>query len=387
MTKAKAKGTQSTALALATPQMTPHRAAFEKLRAYLQTELLERTREVPVVLAAYLAGEHAFLLGPPGTAKTMLIKLLSESLDASVFDFLMSKFSTPEELFGPYSVAQLQQDRFVRAGTGMLQESEFASLDEVWKANSAILNHLLRLLNEREFHDGTDGAKPAPLQMVLAASNELPQDESLAALYDRFLVRLYVAPLKQAASRKELLRRAATGYAHPPAPKLTCAQLEAVRAEVESVDVPDSVLDVLCAVWQRVDAKGVYVSPRRWAQTVGLIKAFAWVQGDSVVDDDHIAVLADCLWDAPEQRVTVLEQVLQETNPSGMKALELFDAAREVFDQAGDTSESIIAAGKRVKDTLSELQKLDQSNRQVLDVVADVEKLRDELRGRLSALM
>lgn len=385
MTKAKAKG--STALALATPKMTPHRAAFENLRAHLQTELLERNREVPVVLAAYLAGEHVFLLGPPGTAKTMLIKLLASSLDACVFDFLMSKFSTPEELFGPYSVSALQQDRFVRAGDGMLQHSDFASLDEVWKANSAILNHLLRLLNEREFHNGTDGVQQTPLQMVMGASNELPQDESLGALYDRFLVRLWVGPLKQAASRKELLRRVATKHTPPPAPRLTAAQLCAIRDEVDRVDIPDKVLDVLCAVWQRVDGKGVYVSPRRWAQTVGLLKSYAWVQGDAVVSDDHIALLCDCLWDAPEQRAIVLEQVLQETNPQGMKALELFDAAREVFDGAGDTSESIIAAGKRVKDTLKELRKLDTGNRQVVDVIADVEKLRDELRGRLAALM
>jgi len=370
------------------PDATDHRAAFEAVRSFLEAELLESDERIPTILAAYIAKEHVFLLGPPGVAKTMAIQLLADTLNgAAVFDYLMSKFSTPEELFGPYSIAKLQEDRYVRMGTGMLQEAQFASLDEIWKANSAILNHLLRLTNERQFHNGTDGAQDVPLEMVIAASNELPQDESLAALYDRLLVRLYVGPVKRKDSRRTLVMRAAHGYEAPPAPVIEPEHLDTIRAEVEKVRVPDTVADKLVTIWSKVDEKGIYVSPRRWMQVVKLLKSYTWVQGNDVASDDDLMVLPDCLWSEYEQRPTLVDTILQETNPQGIKAKELLDSAIEAYDAHGGDNDALLAAARRVKKVHGQILKLPQDHATVSKCTERVAQLRDDLKQKLADLV
>jgi hypothetical protein len=123
--------------------------------------------------------------GSPGTAKSALVRAIAQAFGGSYFERLLTKFSTPEELFGPISLKALEQDRYERVTAGKLPEAEFAFVDEVFKANSAILNSLLTAMNERLFHN--DGA-PAqmPLVSLFGASNELPEGKELEALFDRF---------------------------------------------------------------------------------------------------------------------------------------------------------------------------------------------------------
>jgi MoxR-like ATPase len=139
-------------------------------------------------LAAVLAGEHVLLLGPPCTAKSALARAIAQAFGGAYFARLLTKFSTPEELFGAISLRALEQDHYARITTGKLPEAEFAFIDEVFKANSAILNALLAVVNERVFHN--DGQPVAcPLVTMSGASNELPEGKDLEALFDRFLVR------------------------------------------------------------------------------------------------------------------------------------------------------------------------------------------------------
>jgi MoxR-like ATPase len=160
--------------------------------------LIEREAESRLLVLAALCGEHLLLLGPPGTAKSALSRQLSSALRAPYFERQLTRFSVPEELFGPLSLTELQQDRYVRKTDGYLPSCSIAFIDEIFKANSAILNSLLTIINEREFDNG-NVREPVPLICLVGASNEPPDDDELDALYDRFLLRRYVRPVSREA--------------------------------------------------------------------------------------------------------------------------------------------------------------------------------------------
>src|SRR5512138_733909 len=189
-------------------------AQLQQLRADLHGRFPERREVIDGALAAVLAGEHVLLLGPPGTAKSALVRAIAQAFGGHYFERLLTKFSTPEELFGPISLKALEQDRYARVVTDKLPEAQFAFVDEVFKANSSILNSLLAAMNERVFHN--DGAPLAmPLVSLFGASNELPDGKELEALFDRFLLRFDVQYLRRPAS----FRAVVTG----PAPVLATA--------------------------------------------------------------------------------------------------------------------------------------------------------------------
>src|SRR5512147_252261 len=182
-------------MATTAPDPVPARARLAALLDTLEHGLVERRREVRLALLAALAGEHTLLIGPPGTAKSELARRLHLAFaDASYFERLLTRYTVPEELFGPLSIRALEEDRYERQTAGFLPRASIAFIDEVFKANSAILNALLTLLNEREFDNGPR-REPCPLVSVIGATNAVPKDEVGEAFFDRFLVRLPVAPV------------------------------------------------------------------------------------------------------------------------------------------------------------------------------------------------
>lgn len=308
---------------------TPAGAAQDKvraLRAELKSQLVERDREVDGLLTALLAGEHALLLGPAGTAKSLATRLLCGALDgATYFEWLLTRFSLPEELFGPYSVAAIKRDEYRRVTSGKLPEASIAFLDEVFKANSAILNALLALLNERVFHNGTRGASPVPLTMAVGASNELPEgDDVLAALYDRFLIRFWVSPIAD----RENMRRMVTAPEPSCFARLTGPELAAARAGAAAVELGPDIVDLVLGIKDRLSEAGFAASDRRWKKTLKVLRARAYLCGEAVVMPEHAMVLADMLWTEPKDRVDLARLVAKQANPMASVVVEVMDAAR-----------------------------------------------------------
>src|SRR5262245_16601751 len=211
---------------------------FAATRRELSEALIEREGEVDLILSALISQEHALLVGPPGTGKSLLLDSLMSWMAGRRFSALLTKFSCPEELFGAVSVRGLKEDRFTRVTAGKLPEAHLAFLDELFKASSAILNTLLRILNERAFDHGDGSLRQVPLLLCLAASNEWPAPEDggreLAAVFDRFVFRRAVRPVLTQAGRRRLLWE----RDHTPKLSTTITPEEVLQARSDALALP-----------------------------------------------------------------------------------------------------------------------------------------------------
>lgn len=305
---------------------------FTRVKADLTSFFKERGQLIDALFISALTGEHLFVLGTPGTGKSALLHAITGCLGfkrSEIFATLLTQYSTPEEVCGPPDFKKLKTAGvYERKTVGYMPACRVAFLDEVFKANSSILNSLLMLLNERMFFNGGRLVK-CPIELVLGASNEMPQDKSLDALFDRFLLRVTVEPLHNPNNQASVIFGAEQ---YKPAAVLSQETLTAARSAVQKVSFPQEAQDFCISLKSAVESDGFYASDRRWKKATKAIAAMAFLAGRDKVATSDFQVLASILWQKPKDISALYKSVMSQTNPLALKAQELTDMCVEILN-------------------------------------------------------
>lgn len=278
----------------------------------LESHFLGKEEVIRLMLIATIAGEHAVLIGPPGTAKSALIRMFAKLLQANYFEYLLTRFTEPNEIFGPVDIAAFREGRYERRTEGMLPQAQVVFLDEVFKSNSAILNSLLTLLNERRFTSG-GRVLSCPLLSCFGASNEIPGDDTLGAIFDRFLLRIRSNNL-DAYHFQELLQKGVANEVMGMrgaelAPLASATEIAAVhRGFGERMKFSDAFLTTYKGIIFQIRAEGISVSDRRVVKMLKLFAASAFLDGRAEPDNGDLFVLKH-IWNNEDQ-ASILESLV-----------------------------------------------------------------------------
>lgn len=297
---------------------------IQQLLCELNKGIYEKDTELALSLLAALAGESIILLGPPGVAKSMVARRLKSAFqDAKSFEYLMSRFSTPDEIFGPVSICKLKDsDKYERSIDGYLPTADVVFLDEIWKAGPAIQNTLLTVINEKLFRNGDKEIK-LPLKLLVAASNELPaQGEGLEALWDRFIIRVESSNIKQEGKFLAMLTDSDSESDIKVSPELQITDKEyAVWGEViNKTGIDESVLKSIVVIRKALGSvpvqssdehHNVYVSDRRWKKVVRLLKTSAFMHDRTSASFADLVPIFNCLWQEPEEADSIRRIIIQ----------------------------------------------------------------------------
>ena len=347
---------------------------FKLLLREMNRGIYEKETEISLSLLAALAGESIILLGPPGVAKSMVARHLKNAFrDAHSFEYLMSRFSTPDEIFGPVSIQKLKtSDTYERAVDGYLPTADVVFLDEIWKAGPAIQNTLLTVINEKIFRNG-NREMHLPLKLLVAASNELPaKGEGLEALWDRFVIRIESRPIKMEKNFRAMLLEVKSSLEVKSEERRVKKQSSTAEGKVNSTDlfedtisdeqigadvsispaeyaewsqaidkigVKEEVLDAISRIRKALRAvnvdeaaerRNIYVSDRRWKNIVRLLRTSAFMQDREEVDICDLLPIYHCLWQEPEERDAIRSIVIRSLfAPFADKLVEMKKALAE----------------------------------------------------------
>lgn len=315
------------------------RERMSKLLDKMREGIIDKDESTRLALLCAVAGENIFFMGPPGTAKSMISSRLHKifKADTQYFEFLMSKYSSPEEIFGPIKLEGLDRGVYKRRTDGYLPTAHIAFLDEIWKSGNGILNSLLTIINEKKFRNGpaeTAGEKAdekrgkygkVPLQICLAASNEFPAS-GLSALYDRFTVRTYVNPVK---TSNDLFKLCMDSFDELDVSDvkdilLNVDEIKEWQDKIKKIGLPQEIQEVIVGIRQEMNrlneeqsnnSEKYYVSDRRWKKIVHLLQTSAYLCGRKDIDLMDCQLISYCIWDTEKQfdeAKTIVEKIVRE---------------------------------------------------------------------------
>lgn len=287
---------------------------FQNIARTLNNFFLDKQEIIRLLNICAIAGEHMVLVGPPGTAKSAIISMFAQLIDAKYFEYLLTRFTEPNELFGPVDIKEFREGRYTRRTTGMLPEAEIVFLDEIFKSNSAILNSLLHLINERRFANGPE-VMDVPLISLFAASNEVPNDDNLAAMFDRFLLRVRSDYLDSYHFHELMTKgiahevRKLTGKSAQLKPITSSEELRRLQASFERFMVfPEDFLAKYKGLIFQIRSEGITISDRRAVKLLKLFAASAVFDGRTTVTDGDFFVLRH-IWNNLDQ-AELLEEIV-----------------------------------------------------------------------------
>ena len=306
----------------------------------LNNYFVERSNEIHGLILGLISGSNVLLIGPPGTAKSMLVSSWAKTLDKSkYFAWQLHQFSTPEELFGPYSLALLDKDKYKRITEGKMPDADIAFIDEVFKCSHGNLNAMLSILNERVFfNDGK--AVPLDLKCVVGASNEIPEEgDHLEAFMDRFALKFVVDPIVENENFSTMLTNNEIFY---PENSVTIEEIQKASQEISNISVSEDIVSLLIELRNKLSTAipgsdnsrlAMPVTDRMFRFSMRILKAEAWINGRSEVLEDDVEVLQHVLWSDPTDKSKVYSKILEVINPEKDKVMQLYYDSEDLYDK------------------------------------------------------
>ena len=355
---------------------------LKKVRDELKQMFLERVDLIDGALAALLSSNHLLIIGPPGTAKSMLADELCRRIEgANYFQWLLTRFTTPEEVFGAVSLKALEQDDYRRVTSRKLPEAHIAFLDEIFKANSSILNAILTLINERLFHNGKE-ITGVPLLTLFGASNELPEEEELTALYDRFLLRFVVGYIAEDFRFLRMLE----SQAQPERTVLSLAELTELQQAVRALPIPAHIYRGIADIRRELNKKNLQASDRRYRQSLALLQAHAFLEGSEEVQEKNLFFLEHVLWRDPAERETVRTTIRERILGYEEEIVELLYESREIRESAAlsdktsdERARALIELHTKLRNILAKVDQIMEKARRLGRPMERVHNARNEI--------
>ena len=369
---------------------TSIRTRTKALLAALSNGIYERETAIQLSFLTAIAGESIFLLGPPGVGKSLIARRLKHAfLDGTSFEYLMNKFSTPDEIFGPISIKKLkEEDKYERLTDSYLPGANIVFLDEIWKAGPAIQNALLTILNEKIYRNG-DKDMVVNIRGIITASNELPpKNKSLEPIWDRFLIRLEIGKIKSFQNLVDMMVSTEDVYTDnvPEQLKIKEAELQQWSTQIDEIEVPAEVLNTLQLVMYKIETfntqpnnaeRQIKIYDRRWKKIIRLLRTAAFLNGRQKVDLMDCFLMEHGLWNRPDHRPVIREMVIEAIRKHGYSmAVNLNALKKEVADFELDVEKET-----QIKNTLVEDQLLP-----IQEQYYRIQKIKSAFKGALIAI-